>query len=193
MGSGFGEKSAFLGGSGGGVRSGFLLGKVEGVRESWRILGSKSALLGGMLLGEGRECFGGTGGGAGEPSFDTGDSFSGACGGATDEKDDLGISGSGWGMWRVGEDERLVGSADFLKYGLLGVEGRSVAVPLALVRSVEDFRPEDANCVSSSSPLLAPAPLDPLLPVFVLRVDEQSSRWRCSSLRPCSSFFELES
>ena len=63
-GEGFGEKSALLGGSGGGVCRGFLAGKVEGVREPWRILGSNSALLGGMLLGEGRECFGGTGGGA---------------------------------------------------------------------------------------------------------------------------------
>ena len=107
------------------------------------------------------------------------------------EKNGLGINGSGLGVWRIGEDERLVGPFVSLDFALLGLEVRSVAVPWAWVRSVEDFRAEDANCVSSSSPLLAS--LDSLLPVSGLRVDEQSSRWRCAPSCSCSSFFELES
>ena len=102
----------------------------------------------------------------------------------------LGISGSGRGIWRIGEDASLVGSFVSLKLALSGIECVSDVVPIALVTSVVDFKPEDANCVSSSSPLLAP--LDPLLPVFVLRFDERSSRWRCSLSRSCSSFSESE-
>lgn len=188
LGCGLGEKSALLGGSVGGERDGFFAGTVGGFWESSWGLGENSALLGGTVVDEGRDCFAGTAGDVKESWFDTGGFFS--CGDVMDEKDEMGTSGSGLGLWRLAEGEILVDSVVFLGFALLEVEGSSVAVFLALLMLFADSRPEDANCVSSSSPLLAP--LDPLLLVSVPRFDEQLSRWRCSSLRSGSSFSESE-